>query len=284
MENLIVATKVRNRRAQKHKDIEQMIEENYNKVPPISEEEFYAYLNNEQSNNKGRTRLDRIERNLRNGKTIKPCGRECPSWGNLIIKTNDHTSIKYSKFLINDMEYLLNAGRLTNSPLNCKNFFYNYINKYLKRNANFRLEFLKSLYLNDHIFTKDDIMAFVDDFGFQEENDIITCDEEFFVLVKEKFACYFYEMPERDWQNIDEKKEQKVYIKNTKKINDEIEERVISLLSLFKKFFKVIDKETADKIDDESNEKFDCESNKNFDDDLKDFYIPDDGSWSGFSS
>ena len=276
MENLLGLTAKRNRRAQKIRTIEQIIEENFRNAKKfLSEEEFYDFLNNEKSNNKGRTRLNRIERNLRNGKTVKPCGRECHSWGNMIIVTSDHSSMKHSKSLINDREFLLNAGYKTASPRNCKNFFYSYINKYLKKDENFRLAFLRALYLNDNLFTNEDIMYFVETFHFEKENKILTKDYELFTAIKEKFNEYFMSIPLK-WENIDEKNAIRRYVKYNNKANSEYEERLTSLLSLFKDFFKVEKKEKSKTSKDNENILED-------DDDLKDFYIPDDGRWSGFS-
>ncbi len=276
MGNLVGLTAKRNRRAQKIKTVEQIIEENFlNAEKQLTEEEFYERLNNEKSNNKGRTRLNRIERNLRNGRTVKPCGRECHSWGHMIIATSDHSSMKYAKSLVNDREFLLKAGRKTASPRNCKNFFYGYINKYLRMDENFRLSFLRALYLNDNLFTSEDIMCFVETFHFEKENRILTKDYELFTAIKEKFNEYFTSIPLK-WDNIDEKNAVRRYVKYNNKVNNEYEERLASLLSLFKDFFKVEKKE-------KSKHSKEYENPIDEDDDLKDFYITDDGSWHGFT-
>ena len=74
-----------------------------------------------------------------------------------------------SKELIDDEEYLLHAARITPNPRECLNFFYEYVNEYLKKSPKFRMNFLKALFLNIHILTRRDILVFVDAYDFNEE-------------------------------------------------------------------------------------------------------------------
>ncbi len=277
-----LVTKSKNRRAQKKVDLNKLIEESVRLAELDEDVEFKEEL---VKGRKGNTWLDRINRNLRNGKVVKPCGHECREWGKMVITSSDHKSMFYAEILNDDEEFLLKMARIAPSPLECKNFFYYYINEYLKKNKEFRLKFLKALYLNENLYTKEDIEFFVETYGFQSENELITADESFYEEVKENFAV-FYPLPEKNWNNIEEKKAIRQYTKMTAKMNDEFELRLLSLLSLFKKFHKTNENSNKnEKIGEKSIEEIIipdfAEHNEieEDDDDLKDFYIPDDGSW-----
>lgn len=286
MDNLITKTRKKSR-AQKHVPIEVIIERNFQANPVITDEEYDEYLNNSNGKNKGRTRLDRKLRNLNQGRKIHPCGKECHAWGKMVIESHNHESMKKAKYLMNDIDFLLEMSGITRSPRECDNFFYAYVDPHLKSNADFRLAFLKALYLNQNLFTKEDIDYFVKKFHFENENKILTISEDFYNEVKQNFSM-FYPVPEKKWNNIEEKKAIKRFIKVAEGMNDECEVRLLSLLSSFKcHTFKLENSNNSESGVYEANNVWNfedkasqCDSdNDDSDDDLKDFYIPDDGSW-----
>ena len=83
---------------------------------------------------------------------------------------------------------ILHIATITPNPRECYDFFYNYVNEYLKKSPSFRLKFLKALFLNIHILTRRDIITFVEYYGFDEEYQILTRDEEFKNELKKAFA------------------------------------------------------------------------------------------------
>ena len=105
----------------------------------------------------------------------------------MIIKSTNHISMINSKELVDDEEFLLHAAKITPNPRECSNFFYEFVNEYLKKSPKFRLNFLKSLFLNIHILTRRDIRVFVDAYDFNEEYETLTKDEEFKKEVKQVF-------------------------------------------------------------------------------------------------
>lgn len=152
------------------------------------EEKFVAHMAYSPKRAKGRTRGHRVSKRLEEGRAIKPCGKECHAWGDMIINSTNHISMINSEYLVDDEEYLLHAAKITPNPRECSNFFYEFINEYLKKNAKFRLNFLKSLFLNIHILTKRDILTFVNAYEFNDEYNLISKDEEFKKELKKAFA------------------------------------------------------------------------------------------------
>ena len=160
--------------------------EGVSKDAPV-EERFIAHMAYSPKRAKGRTRGYRVSKRLEEGRAIKPCGKECHAWGDMIIKSTNHISMINSKELVDDEEFLLHAARITPNPRECSNFFYEFVNEYLKKSPKFRMNFLKSLFLNIHILTRRDILVFVDAYDFNEEYEILTKDEEFKKELKQAF-------------------------------------------------------------------------------------------------
>ena len=111
---------------------------------------------------------------------IKPCGRECREYGFLIAQEfSDHSSFENFPDLMDDKEFLLEIARTSRNPATCRIYFYDYVNPCLKRDKVFRLSFLKQLYLNDNVFTLEDINIIVEYLEMQKENEIILSSLEF---------------------------------------------------------------------------------------------------------
>lgn len=204
---------------------------------PVDEsQEWRDYMNNESPKTHGRSRMKRFMRKLVEGRGVKPCGKECYAWGNAIIASGNHKSMFYSKILTNDRYYLVQAARITPSPMECSNFFYYYINEHLKANAQFRLEFLKALFLNDNILTRPEIEWFVNQFGFEAEYELIKLDLDFKAHVQEVFD-EFYHLSEQSMNSmaIKTKKGKKLAERNITRMNNEYIRRYNSLMSCFGK-------------------------------------------------
>lgn len=129
---------------------------------------------------------DRLVGRLLNGRKIKPCGRECWELGFMVVKTFNHISFENFASLTNDKEFLIKAAKISPNPVDCENYFYIFINSYLKKDKNFRLEFLKAIYLNENVYKLEDINSFVEMFGFEKENEIILNDELFMQNILER--------------------------------------------------------------------------------------------------
>ena len=96
---------------------------------------------------------------------------------------SNHSSLENFKELLDDEEFLLEAARISRNPAECSIFFYDYVNPHLKKNKDFRLKFLKSIYLNDNVFKLDDIETIVEYCEMQKENDV------FLVGFKDLLLC-----------------------------------------------------------------------------------------------
>lgn len=112
----------------------------------------------------------RIISRLENGRKIKPCGRECYEQGYLIAQNLNHSSFENFKELMNDEEFILSAAEITPNPVECYDYFYTFVNTYLKQKLEFRLKFLKAIYLNLNVYKLEDINFIVEKYNLKAEN------------------------------------------------------------------------------------------------------------------
>ena len=123
------------------------------------------------------------------GRKVKPCGRECREYGYLIVKDfSNHSSLENFKELLDDEEFLLEAARISRNPAECPIFFYDYINTHLKKNKDFRLKFLKSIYMNDNVYKLDDLNTIVEYLQMEKENETILSDLEFRRILEKRLT------------------------------------------------------------------------------------------------
>jgi len=166
------------------------------------DEKYNVYMSREAKG--GRTNKGRQNTRIAKGRATYPkYGLECHSWGNDIIKSQNHCSMMRSKELVDDEEFLCHAARITPNPRECSNFFYEYVNEYLKKNKKFRVNFLKGLFLNEHILTRRDIKVFVDAYEFGDEYETITKDVEFKKEVKQVLQALIDAKEVSEYRNYD---------------------------------------------------------------------------------
>ena len=148
------------------------------------------------------------------GRSVKPCGRECREYGYLIANEfSNHTSFKNFPTLMNDKEFLLEIAKTSRNPATCPIYFYDYINPYLKKDNDFRLQFLKQIYLNDNVYTLEDMNTIVEYLGMQKENEKILSNLEFRRLFEERIEKLSEEHLEYHCSGEDEKELRKFKIK-----------------------------------------------------------------------
>ena len=129
----------------------------------------------------------RLMMRLAHGRKVKPCGKECWEYGFVIAEGLDHGSFKNFKHLMNDKDFLLAIAIITPNPTECANYFYIYVNPYLKKDSTFKLELLKQIYMNENVYQLNDINIIVDFCKFQKENEILLNDIEFKKEFMERF-------------------------------------------------------------------------------------------------
>ena len=120
------------------------------------------------------------------GRCLKPCNRECQEFALFILKQLNHGSLENFTYVMNDREFLIKCARITENPCIVENYFYNYVNEYLKNDSKFRLEFLKQLMLNENVYDMKTIDQFVETYGFEKEKEILFKDSEFYKLLSER--------------------------------------------------------------------------------------------------
>lgn len=127
------------------------------------------------------------------GRKVKPCGRACREYGYLIAREfSNHSSFENFPELMDDEEFLLDIAKTSRNPATCPIYFYDYINIHLKRNKAFRLKFLKAIYLNENVYTLEDMNTIVEYLEMQKENKIILADLEFRKLFEERLESLDY--------------------------------------------------------------------------------------------
>ncbi len=233
--NLIITARERNEIEELERNLDKFDNTGRENESLDASAEWEDYMNNETPKSHGRSRMKRFMLKLSQGKTIRPCSSgECYAWGNRIITSGNHKSMKFSKILTNDMYYLVDAAKITPSPKDCDCFFYQYINEYLKANEKFRLDFLKALFLNENILKKSEIEWFVENFEFEKEYDIITSDTAFKAVVSEHFRS-FYDLSANmiKTMTITGKKSKKKTKRSITNLNNEYLFRFNSLMSCF---------------------------------------------------
>lgn len=103
--------------------------------------------------------MARFKTKIDKGTAINPCAYDQKTLGNFIIDSNNHISFINFPMLMNDEEYVLNLAKKSLNPLDCKDFFYQFVNEHLKRKANFRYKFLRALFLNESVYKIEDLVA-----------------------------------------------------------------------------------------------------------------------------
>ncbi len=167
-----------------------------------SVDEKYRVYMSRKSKGRGRTNKERQDKRIAKGRSTHPkYGLECHSWGDDVIKSQNHCSMMRSKELVDDEEYLCHAARITPNPRECSNFFYEYINEYLKKSKRFRINFLKGLFLNEHVLTRRDIVVFVNEYDFNEEYETLIKDVNFKEEVKQALQTLIDAEEVMDYRN-----------------------------------------------------------------------------------
>ena len=168
---------------------------------------------------------------------INPCGRECREYGYLIANEfSNHSSFENFPDLMNDEEFLLEIARSSRNPAECPIYFYDYVNPYLKKKKDFRLKFLKQIYLNDNVYKLEDIKTIVEYLQMQKENEMILADLEFRKLFEQRLAELNYQ-EELDYHcsGLDEKELRKYKIKanELKVLYENMEKGLKEILTTF---------------------------------------------------
>lgn len=154
----------------------------------------------------GRLGDERLVNRIIDGRNVKPCGRECREYGLIIAQNLNHGSFQNFNELMNDEEFILEIALITPNPTECENYFYQYVNPYLQKKSDFRLAFLKQIYLNANVYKLKDINLIVEWCGFEKENQIILKDLGFKKLIEKRIEEINYQdMIEYNCSGADEK-------------------------------------------------------------------------------
>lgn len=113
--------------------------------------------------------LKRIRTRLMNGSAIKPCNYNERKLAQLIIEQPNHMSFINFPDLMNDAEFCLEIAKLTLNPIDCENYFYQFINSNLVKKNSFRYQFVCALFLNENIYKLADLKQIIKQLGLTNE-------------------------------------------------------------------------------------------------------------------
>ena len=118
-----------------------------------------------------------IKKMLKN--RVAKVGEERPQDVVIILQSYNHQSLINFAYYMNDREFLLNAVKLTPNPRLCKNYFYQFINKNLKKDKVFNYQFLNNIIFN---FGVKEAKFVASQFGLENVLKEIVEDNEFRAL------------------------------------------------------------------------------------------------------
>lgn len=113
--------------------------------------------------------LRRVMTRIYNGAAIKPCGYDEKELGRKIISQQYHISFKNFPNLMNDEEYVLELAKTSLNPLDCFDYFYEFVDEHLKRKSTFRYAFVCALFLNENIYKVKDLAIIVESLDLEKE-------------------------------------------------------------------------------------------------------------------
>lgn len=188
---------------------------------------------------------------------VKPCGKESYLKGELIANQfNNHKSFKNFHELMNDEDFILRIARTSINPAECEIYFYDYVNPHLKAKAEFRLKFLKAIYLNENVYLLDDLNTIISYFQMERENDIILSNLEFRRLFEKRFEKLENQQLEYHCSGDDEKELRRYKIKaNELKVLNENKKRGLTEIV---NTFKVGEKKKIEEYEPETFYEFLC--------------------------
>jgi len=131
-------------------------------------------------------KLRRIYATIDSNGMVSPRGLECHEFGFLIAQRFHHRSFINFKELMNDEDFLIAAAKITPNPVDCINYMYFWIDNRLKSKSEFRLKYLKQIFLNENVYKLKDIKLIVESCGFEHELKLLLADVEFMQEFKKR--------------------------------------------------------------------------------------------------
>ncbi len=132
----------------------------------------------------------RLLNRILNGRKVNLGEMGCEKFAAMIAKNFNHSGLENFEILMDDKDFLLKIAKLTPNPIMCENYFYSFVNPYLKKDENFKLSFLKVIYLNENVYKLDDINTIVELYGFEKENEKLLKDEMFKTVFENRIEVF----------------------------------------------------------------------------------------------
>ena len=145
--------------------------------------------------------VERINAKLQKGVSINPCNYDEKVLGKMIVKYSNHVSFENFPDLMDDEEFCLEIAKTTLNPIECENYFYQYINRNLLKHSTFRYKFVCALFENDNIYKFKDLEEICRKLGLKKEFEQIKYDADaklkmqirLMMLQSHEYAKYNYD-------------------------------------------------------------------------------------------
>lgn len=144
----------------------------------------------------GEEKKERIIQRILSGRAINLSTIECESLGMDIAKTNNHSSFKNYSGLMDNRDFILRIASITPNPLQCEDYFYQYINKYILNSPNFQSDFLRQLYKNENIYKLSDYDEITSLIGTVQQHEKLLKDPK----VLQQFQARLQNLKERGYK------------------------------------------------------------------------------------
>ena len=132
--------------------------------------------------------LRRVMNRLNNGGAIKPCNYDEKELGRKIISQKHHISFINFPNLMNDEMFVLELAKTSLNPLDCYDYFYEFVDEHLKRKSSFKYAFVCALFLNENIYKVSDLAKIVDCLDLEKYYNKAKNDSELKQQVKERLS------------------------------------------------------------------------------------------------
>jgi len=132
----------------------------------------------------GEQKKERIIHRILSGRAIKSTTIECESLGLDIAKTKNHSSFKNYAELMDNKDFILRIAAITPNPLECDDYFYQFINSYILNSPHFQADFMRQVYRNENVYKLEDFTAIAKLIGAEQHNEKLLRDPKMLQLIQ----------------------------------------------------------------------------------------------------
>ena len=127
---------------------------------------------------------ERIIHRILSGRAVNMPTVECENLGMDIAQTTNHSSFKNYPGLMDNRDFILRIAAITPNPLECEDYFYQYINHYILNSPHFQTDFMRQIYRNENVYKLADFIAIAQLIGAEKQNEKLLRDPTMLQLIQ----------------------------------------------------------------------------------------------------